>query len=65
MRIKIGYEMLVFVGLSKEQILDVENGAGSSIVLTDVSMGLSAKGSKADMFDLICQLAYKYDLEIE
>lgn len=65
MRIKISNQMLTFVDLTKVQELHVEKVANHDVILHDVPQGLVAKGSKADLYDLICALAYHYDLEIE
>ena len=64
MLIKIGYENMVFVDLTEEQEKDVEKNAGKTVVIYQAANGLGVKGSKEDMFDLICKLSYKYDLEV-
>lgn len=63
MKVKIGYEKLVFVDLPKEQEHDVLKFA-AKLDVREVAMGLAVKGDKADMFDLIANLSFKYDLEI-
>lgn len=64
MKVKIGYEMLTFIDLTREQVRDVEKAANYGVDFYDVTRGFVAKGSKADLFDLLCALAYKYDLEV-
>ena len=64
MLLKIGYEQLIVVNPSKEQVNDIEEKAGKSIVISDCSYGLSLKGEKADLYELLCSLSFKYDLEV-
>lgn len=64
MRVKIGYEMLTFVDLTQEQKKAVEKVANYGVDFYAVPRGFVAKGSKANLFDLLCALAYNYDLEV-
>ena len=64
MLVKIGYENLQFVGLTKEQEMDVIKFAGNALDIYEVAGGISVKGDKAKMFELICNLSFKYDLEV-
>ena len=64
MVVKIGYEMLTFVSLTKEQLKAVEDAAGYGVDLYGVKAGLVAKGSKAKLYDMLCELAIKYDIEL-
>lgn len=63
MLLKIGYENLQVVDPTKEQETDVLKFA-TKLEVKEIAQGLSLKGDKGDMFDLIANLSYKYDLEI-
>lgn len=64
MKVKIGYNQLVFVGLTAEQVDDLEKYVGFVGELKECAYGWKFKAEKATMFDLICKLSYKYDLEV-
>ena len=64
MKVKIGYNQLVFVDLTGEQVDDLEKLVGFVGELKDGVYGWTFKAEKATMFDLLCKLSYKYDLEI-
>lgn len=64
MKVKIGYNQLVFVDLSEEQESDLEKLVGYVGELKEGQYGWIFKAEKATMFDLLCKLSYKYDLEV-
>lgn len=64
MKVKIGYNQLVFVDLTQEQTDDLEKLVGFVGELHDSAYGWIFKAEKATMFDLLCKLSYKYDLEV-
>lgn len=64
MKVKIGYNQLVFVDLTQEQADDLEKYVGFVGELKDCAQGWKFKAEKATMFDLLCKLSYKYDLEV-
>ncbi len=63
MIIKVSYERLVFPKLTEQQEVDVVKFAGKMEVFHG-AIGYAVRGSKADMFEMIVNLSYKYDIEI-
>lgn len=64
MQVKIGYNQLVFVDLTQEQVDVLEKLVGFAGELQESQYGWKFKAEKAAMFDLLCKLSYKYDLEV-
>lgn len=64
MKVKIGYNQLVFVDLTQEQEEYIEKIGGLVGEWKDSAHGLTLKAEKVTMFDLLCKLSYKYDIEL-
>ena len=63
MRINVSYERLVFPKLSEMQLADILKFAGKMEVFEGLN-GYAVRGNKADMYEMIVNLSYKYDIEI-
>lgn len=64
MLIKMRFDGLIFVGLSLEQIENVEYHANKCTILKDESGGMQVRGRMEDLYQLLYKLSVTYDLEI-
>lgn len=64
MLIKMRYDGLIFVGLSVEQMEDVEYHADKCVILKDEGGGIQVNGKQGDLFSLLYNLSVVYDLEL-
>ena len=64
MLVKMRFDGLLFVGLSLEQIADVEYHADGCTILKDESGGVQIRGKQEDLYSLLYKLSVTYDLEL-
>lgn len=64
MVVKIRFDGLIFVGLTKGQIDDVLYHADGCKVLMDESGGVQVNGKAGDLFVLLYKLSATYDIEL-
>ena len=64
MLVKMRFDGLLFVGLSPEQIANVEYHADGCTILKDESGGVQVSGKAADLYSLLYKLTVIYDLEL-
>lgn len=64
MMVKMRFDGLLFVGLSLEQIADVEYHADGCTILKDESGGVQVSGKPSDLYSLLYKLTVIYDLEL-
>lgn len=64
MIVKMRFDGLLFVGLSPEQVTDVEYHADGCTILKDESGGVQVSGKAADLYTLLYKLTAIYDLEV-
>lgn len=64
MVVKIRYDYLLFVGLSLEQIEDVEYHADNCTIVKDESGGVQVRGKHGALYELLFKLCNTYDIEL-
>lgn len=64
MRVKMRFDSLIFVGLSAEQIEDVEYHADKCVMVIDESGGVQVRGKQENLYTLLFNLSVTYDLEV-
>lgn len=64
MLVKMRFDGLLFVGLSLEQVADVEYHADGCTILKDESGGVQVSGKMANLYELLYKLTVTYDIEL-
>ena len=64
MKVVISYGKLNFVGVSREQEIDIKQRAGDQAIIKDVVNGLSVVDTMQGLYKLLCDVSAKYDIDL-